>query len=217
MKYELLIKQEKKNTKNITFSHLMAAFLLIIMGAVTYMAVNAIKFAANVTVENKSTYEIIAGSYLIIGILLLFISIKFNKKIIKNKTNSNTLRTIEILLILPILIFSYINKWYLPASYAAIGILGIVYAFYAENNIRKQYSISIENEGVLVKRENIKIISWENIIKLIVRHNILTIEASENKLYQYDLLLNQNINTEEIEAFSLKKIKEEKKIIKNNW
>lgn len=217
MKYELLIKQEKSNKKNITFSHLMAAFLIIIMGAVTYMAVNAIKFAAHVTVDNNDTFKKISGLYILSGIILLIIIIKFNKKIIQNKRNSNILRIIELLLLLPILIYSYLKAWYLPVGYSTIGILGIIYAFYIENSARKQFKVTIENSGIFVNQEKNKMLNWHNIIKLIVRHNILTIEGSGNKLYQYDLIANQKYDTNEIEEFALKKIKEEKRIIENDW
>lgn len=214
--FQLEQKYQGINKRNVTFSHLMAAFLLIIMGAVSATIIRALA-ETNANIANSKIFYIVSSVYIICGLIILFITIKFNKQIISKKSNSTKLRTFEILLLAPIFIYCVIQKWYVPAAYAGIGILGILYAYIYEYKSVQVKKIVIDEKGVNLPTSKVGFLAWDGILRLIVRHQILTIEANGNKLYQIDLAKNENINTEELEAYALKRIKEEKKLIKNDW
>ncbi|MNE49931.1 hypothetical protein D3C80_1444850 [compost metagenome] len=139
-----------------------------------------------------------------------------NKRIVQKK-NSTILRVIEVAMLLPVCVFCINKAWYVPAAFSGIGILGIIYAFYYENAAEKPSIITINEEGIAIPNHRTAFISWDKVLRLIVRHRILTIEVNGNKLFQLDLSANQNLEVTDIETFALEQIKSNKKIIKNDW
>lgn len=214
--YQLKLNNKGVNKRNVTFSHLMAAFLLIIMGAVSATIIKALA-ETQAAMLNSDIFYTISGTYVLAGIVILFITIKYNKQITQKRSNSTRLRIFEILLLLPILIYCVVKQWHVPAAYAGIGIFGILYAFYYEFSSLKDKIITIDDKGINNPHSKTSFLAWEKVLRLIVRHQILTIEGQGNKLYQYDLLSGQDIDVASIESFAAQRIKEEKKVIKNDW
>lgn len=194
----------------------MAAFLLIIMGAVSATIIKALA-ETQAALLNSDIFYAVSGIYVLAGILILFITIKYNKQITQKRSNSTRLRIFEILLLLPILIYCLVKQWHVPAAYAGIGIFGILYAFYYEFSSLKDKIVTIDDKGINNPHSKTSFLPWEKVLRLIVRHQILTIEGQGNKLYQYDLQSGQHIDVASIESFATQRIKEEKKIIKNDW
>lgn len=194
----------------------MAAFLLIIMGAVSATIIKALA-ETQAALLNSDIFYAVSGIYVLAGILILFITIKYNKQITQKRSNSTRLRIFEILLLLPILIYCLVKQWHVPAAYAGIGIFGILYAFYYEFSSLKDKIVTIDDKGIINPHSKTSFLPWEKVLRLIVRHQILTIEGQGNKLYQYDLQSGQHIDVAGIESFATQRIKEEKKIIKNDW
>ena len=214
--YQLKLNNKGVNKRNVTFSHLMAAFLLIIMGVVSATILKTLA-ETQAAVINSSIFYIVSGTYVLAGILILFITIKFNKQITTKKSLSTQLRIFEILLLLPTLVYCLLKQWHVPAAYAGIGIAGILYAFYYEFSSIKDKIVTIDDKGINNPHTKTSFLPWEKVLRLIVRHQILTIEGQGNKLYQYDLQSGQKIDVNGIESFAAQRIKEEKKLIKNDW
>ncbi len=214
--YQLKLNNKGINKRNVTFSHLMAAFLLIIMGAVSATILKTLA-ETQAAVINSGIFYAVSGTYVLAGLLILFITIKFNKQITTRRSMSTQLRIFEILLLLPTLVYCLLKQWQVPAAYAGIGIFGILYAFYYEYSSIKDKIVTIDDKGINNPYSKTSFLAWEKVLRLIVRHQILTIEAQGNKLYQYDLQPGQTIDVSNIESFAAQRIKEEKKVIKNDW
>lgn len=214
--YQIKLNNKGINKRNVTFSHLIAAFLLIIMGAVSATIIRTLS-ETKAAVNDSNIFYVVSVLYILSGIAILFITIKFNKKITTNKSFSTKLRIFEIVILAPIFIYCLIKQWYVPSAWAGIGVLGILYAFYYENAAIKPAIVHINEKGVELPNTKVGFLAWQNILRLIIRHQILTVEAVGNKLYQLDLAKEQNLPVNEIEAFAQKRIKEDKKIIKNDW
>ncbi|WP_222165735.1 hypothetical protein [Edaphocola aurantiacus] len=215
--YQLYLQTKGINKKNVTFSHLMAAFLLIIMGAVSFVIIALLgQTKAAAPDADAMLYKSVSGIYIAAGIVLLALIIGMNKRIVEKK-NSTILRVIEVAMLLPVCVFCINKAWYVPAAFSGIGILGIIYAFYYENAAEKPSIITINEEGIAIPNYRTSFISWDKVLRLIVRHRILTIEVNGNKLFQLDLSADQNLEVTDIETFALEQIKSNKKIIKNDW
>lgn len=215
--FQLLLQSKGVNSKNVTFSHLMAAFLLIIMGAVSFIIMALLgETKAAVAASEALLYKSVSAIYILAGIIILFITIRFNKKITLQK-NSTKLRIAEIIMLLPVCIFCFSKGWYVPAAFSGVGIFGILYAFLYENAAAKPNIVTINKEGIAIPNYKTSFLSWDRVLRLIVRHQILTIEVTGNKLFQLDLASGQQMDTEAIESFALVQIKENKKVIKNDW
>lgn len=215
--FQLYLQTKGVNAKNVSFSHLMAAFLLIIMGAVSYVIMALLdQTKAAVPDTEAILYKSVSGIYIITGILILFLVIGFNKKIVRKK-QSTLLRIVELVMLLPVCLFCLSKAWYVPAAFSGIGILGIIYAFYYENAASRPSIVTINTEGISIPNHRTSFLSWDKVLRLIVRHQILTIEVSGNKLFQLDLSAKQALDTTAIETFALEQIKSNKKLIKNDW
>ncbi|RQO30233.1 hypothetical protein DBR32_11690 [Taibaiella sp. KBW10] len=195
----------------------MAAFLLIIMGAVSFIIMALLGETKAAVVSSEAIlYRTVSAIYIVSGILILFITIRFNKKITIPK-NSTKLRIAEIVMLLPVSIFCFTKAWYVPAAFSAVGIFGILYAFLYENTAAKPNIVQISKDGITIPNHKTSFLSWDKVLRLIVRHQILTIEVTGNKLFQLDLSSDQKPDVESIESFALIHIKENKKVIKNDW
>lgn len=214
--YQIRLNNKGVNKRNVTFSHIMAAFLLIIMGAVAATIIRTLSETAAAVME-ANIYYATAIIYVVSGLVILFLIIKFNEKIINNKAFSTKLRIFEIAILAPVLIYCLYKEMYVPAAWAGVGVMGILYAFYYENAAIKPSIVNIDHKGVSLPNTKVGFLVWESVLRLMIRHRILTIEAGGNKLYQLDLDKDQDIPVSEIEAFAQKRINEEKKTIKNDW
>lgn len=215
--YQLFLQTKGINKRNVTFSHLMAAFLLIIMGAVSFVIIALLGQTKAAAPEADAVlYKSVSAIYVAAGIILLALTIGINKKIVQKK-NSTILRVIEVAMLLPVCIFCINKAWYVPAAFSGIGILGILYAFYYENAAEKPSIVTVNEEGIAIPNHRTSFLSWDKVLRLIVRHRILTIEVTGNKLFQLDLSADQQLATADIETFALEQIKSNKKIIKNDW
>lgn len=214
--YQITLNNKGVNKRNVTFSHLMAAFLLIIMGAVAATIIRTLSETAAAVME-ANIYYATAITYVLSGLVILFIVIKFNKKITNNRPFSTRLRIFEIAILSPVLVYCLYKEMFVPAAWAGVGVVGILYAFYYENTSIKPRIVVIDDSGVKLPDTKVGFLGWEHVTRLIIRHQILTVEAAGNKLYQLDLEKDQNIPISEIEAFAQQRVKEKKKIIKNDW
>ncbi|WP_118974036.1 hypothetical protein [Taibaiella koreensis] len=210
--YQILLegKQVKKN--QVTGMHLMAGFLLLIMGLFTWLVPNAVKQAEFNFLNN------IGLLYAAFGFALLIISVFFNKKIIQSPANFG-LRIAEILLFISILAYSFIRKWYLPAAYSGAALLGIILAYYWERNGKKTRRAVFNDKGIFVTGLGRKSdMTWQDIKKVMLRHKVLTIDCKDNKLFQINVDHGQEaINQEDFEAYCHIQIEAKKHLYKEDW
>lgn len=203
-------KQVKKN--QVTGMHLMAGFLLIVMGFLTWLVPNAVKQ------EEFDFLNWVGLAYAFFGVAILIICIFFNKRIIQTKANF-TLRILEVFSLAPILVYSLIQKWYLPAGYSAAALLGIILAFYWEKAGKQKRIATFDDNGLHLPRvgKNSQL-AWQDITRVLLRHNILTIDCKDNKLFQFTLEPSgKQINSEEFEAYCRIQMEAKRHLHKANW
>jgi len=190
----------------------MAGFLLLVMGLFTWMVPNAVKQ------EEFNFLNKIGLLYAAAGVALLVICIFFNKKVIQSPANF-ALRLIEILLFIPILIYSLSQKWYLPAAYSGAGLLGIILAYYWEKNGKKARQALFNDKGVFIAGLGRKSeMAWQDIEKVMLRHRVLTIDCKDNKLFQINVESRQEeLSREAFEAYCKIQIEAKKHLYKADW
>src|SRR5690554_907972 len=125
--YEIPIQNQLLKTNQITAMHMMVAIIFIILGAITSSVPKDI-------VDTYDTYINIYGYIMLsLGIVIIILSVFFNKKIIQSKYNS-ILRFIEVIVLISILIYTFVNSWYLPFTYATTTLLGVIFAIIWEHH-----------------------------------------------------------------------------------
>jgi hypothetical protein len=185
--------------------HLIAAFLLIVMGIVTFITPIAIGIAQT---DNshvaKASLSWINWSGLIIalfGLVLIIANVFFNKKVIQAKTNL-VMRIIEIIIFIAILVYSILNKWYLPAAYSGAALLGIIIAYYLEKAGSQTQYLHLDKNGIKIPGTGRTLtLAWHQVRKVIVKHNLITIDCTNNKLFQLTFDKTALQNKEQFEEF----------------
>lgn len=210
--YQLILEGKQIKRNQVTGMHLMAGFLLIVMGLLTWLVPNSVK-------QKEFDFLNYAGLVLaILGLVVVFVCIFFNKKVIQTKANL-ALRLLEISSLALVFLYSLYQKWYLPAGYSAAALLGIVLAFYWEKTGKRNRIATFTDNGVhipgLGKNTDLP---WQAIKQILLRHNILTVDCMDNKLYQILLANPQSvINKEEFETYCKFQIQAKKHLHKTDW
>jgi hypothetical protein len=210
--YQILLEGKQLKRNQITGMHLMVGFLLIGIGMVTWLVPDSVKQTA------LQFLNYVGLIYAIVGFIIVIICIFFNKKIIQTKANS-TLRILEIIALLIVLSFSVYKKWYLPVGYSGSGLIAILLAYYLEKNNKKDKKATFGENGIHVpglgKHTNAP---WEEIKNIILKHNILTIDFMNNKLYQAKLSKsNSVINYDAFNAYTKDKIDSNRHKYREDW
>lgn len=213
--FEIPILEKGVKRNQVTAIHLMAGLLLIAMSSITLVVPDGLK------AEARPLLNTMGIVYMISGGLILVVSIFFNKKVIQKKANL-ALRLLEILLFLPIFVYSLIQQWYLPATYAAAAILAILLAYYWEKRgVRTKKAIINETGVHLPLSGTTKSFPWQDINKLMFRHRILTIDCKNNRLIQLNVPNEPDNNAlptqSAIEKYSNQQIIVNKNKITDDW
>jgi hypothetical protein len=210
--FQIILEGKQIKRNQVTGMHLMAGFLLIVMGLFTWMIPDSVKQ------QNFSFLNYAGLAFAFFGVLIVLICIFFNKKVIQTKANL-VLRFFEFFSLATILIYSYYKKWYLPAGYSGAALLGIMLAFYWEKTGKKNRVATFSDAGIRVPGLGKKSeAAWSEIKKVILKHNILTIDFKDNKLFQLKLAdKNNEINRAEFDTFCHFQIEAKKHLHKNDW
>ncbi|RYE56340.1 MAG: hypothetical protein EOP48_08230 [Sphingobacteriales bacterium] len=157
-------------------------------------------------------------AYALFGVFIVVICIGFNKKIIQTKANL-VLRFFEVLSLGAILAYALYQKWYLPAGYSTAALLGILLAFYWEKTGKQNRIASFTDDGVHIPGLGKKSeAAWQDIKRIILKHNILTVDFKDNKLYQLQLATQkEKLNQEEFETYCHFQIEAKKHLHKQDW
>lgn len=176
--YQILLegKQVKKN--QVTGMHLMAGFLLLVMGFITWIVPDTAK------AEQQVFLNVAGIACSLLGLAIIIICIFFNKKVIQ--TNGNfTLRIFEFVTLAAIIVYSLSKKWYLPAGYSGAAFIGIALAYYWEKSGKKSRMATFNDQGIQVPGLGRKsTMAWQDVTRVLLRHHILTIDCRDNKLFQ---------------------------------
>jgi hypothetical protein len=210
--YQIVLEGKQIKRNQVTGMHLMAGFLLITMGLFTWLVPNSVK-------QKEFDFLNYAGLVIaFLGLIIVFVCIFFNKKIIQTKANLS-LRLLELSSLTLILLYSLYQKWYLPAGYSAVALLGIILAFYWEKTGKKNKVATFTDEGAHVPGLGKDTdLPWQAIRQILLRHNILTVDCRDNKLYQLLLAEGQSIiNKEEFETYCRFQIEAKKHLLKTEW
>lgn len=218
--FKIPVAGNKVKKHQVTAMHLIAGFLLIVMGLITFVtpyALGVIHSSANPVQKPQLTFINFSGlAYALFGLLLIIITTFFNKKVIQTKANF-PLRILEIIAFLSILFYSLIQKWYLPAAYSGAALTGIILAYFLEKSGQAPRFILINERGIKIPGRNGDIL-WQNIKAVIFRHNVITVDCKDNKLFQLTFFketINEKLPL--IETFAKKNIETKAHLYQEDW
>jgi hypothetical protein len=211
--YQIVVQGKKVKKNQVTGMHLMVGFLLTAIGFFTWLVPNSVKQ------ETFAFLNYVGLLYGFLGLAIIIICIFFNKKVIQTQNNL-VLRWIEMVALLTVFIYSIYQKWHLPSAYAAAGLISVLLAYFWETSAKKSSIIAFEDDIItLPKFSKRSSIAWEDLNKVLLRYNTLTIDFKNNKLIQLDIdkIANISINPNDFEAYCKIQIKAKEHLYKKEW
>lgn len=205
MSYRIELHAQTKKKNQTTSLHLITGFALLGIGAFTFLMGNAdwVKTVFHATIIPS---KILATLSIIYGLMVLFL-VFFKGQWLKIAANNKVIRMAHIFDASFLSIIFLLSQWWLAAGITAVLALANAYAIFHEKKLNDVLFVQIDNEGILLpanaRRKNLK---WTETNRIILRHGNLTIDTSDNFLYQWPIK-KSNIEIDEIEAFCLAKIK----------
>lgn len=207
--YKIQIQNKLLKNNQITAMHIMVAIIFILLGAITS------SLPKNVSISIDIYIPIYGYILLFSGIVITGITIFKNKKIIQGKANK-FLRYYELIILLSVLIYTLMKKLYLPFTYAATTLLGVIFAIVWEQYGKKEHFVIIDEKGVSIpKFMRVKIIPWRNIKRFLLKHGLITIDCRNNTLFQYKKL--EKVDKEKIQKYVEEKIAENAEKYDADW
>lgn len=210
MQFELtLAGTEALSTRRMTTLHLMLAFVLCGLGAgclvlYWYTAVSP-KFK-----EAYAPFAVFGICSLLAGILITAVSVFYKNWLMKGKRNM-LLRFVEIGILGGAAILFLLADQQIPASIFGIVAAMISVAAIWESRGPGPLTVTISEKGIeLPKGGTLRLISWSEIEGVLLRHSILSIELTRNRLIQRSVS-DTAANAEALEAFSANLIRQYEK------
>ncbi len=157
--------------------HIMLALLIIVVGISVY--------------AHASNFTILSSLFFMIGFIILAISL-FKKKTWLQLLPHNIARVVEVVLLVFGSNHFYMQKMVVPGiCFLLVGIL-LIPIFLVEKSILQGKKVIFKNGGAFIENGlYVKNIQWPKIERVILKHQILTIDCKNNHLIQLKVQENE--------------------------
>jgi MFS family permease len=190
MQFILPLDEEVKTLRHATALHVMLAFLIFGIG----VAGVGLFFGFTVMTKNFETHGAYR-SFLIFGIgcivaaiVLLSLSV-FQKTWLRRKQNNLIFRIIELLLLVVSSSLFFANGWRMPAVLFGLMSAVVIFAIYRERRAEAGGKVLIEEAGITISNDvRTRKLLWKEVDTVLIRFGILTIECTDNRLIQRNIL-----------------------------
>ncbi|GAA4459772.1 hypothetical protein GCM10023093_01360 [Nemorincola caseinilytica] len=204
MVFDLPIRGDKVKPQQVTALHLFCSLAFIGTGAIIYVY------------NFQITYWGLA--LLLAGLLMAALTVGRNKWVTSRYVNV-AFRVIELLISLSMLTLSLIEQWKFPIGIFSVLSAAIAFSIFWERGAGQQLYIRIDEGGLRMPvTSRRRSIPWQDVERVLLRYGILSIDCTDNKLYQVEVSDTSGIDIEVFEAFCNARIAEGiEKRPKNDW
>lgn len=205
MEYILYLKDKKVKQQHIITAHLIAVFVLLVVGVFFELASFVVKkINLSVAINNSSLMQI-GTSTIIISLVILAATIFKTKWMMKPKIGL-FFRVFEISIIGILSMHFFQLNLPTPAILLLLVIGMIVFALFWENQSDQMLKVVLSETGILLPMTSRKKkLQWSEVDQVLVRFNTVTINCADNRLFQW-VLSNQDIDIEGLLQFSKQQI-----------
>lgn len=186
MMYQIELSQQGSTKHQTTSLHLITGFTLLGIGAFTFLLANAdwVKTVFHKTIVPGVILALIA---LIYGFTVLYLTF-FKAKLMKMPETSKRLRIIHAIICMALAITFLLSQWWLAAGMLAVVGLANLYAYFYEQKLSQSLLVQLDENVILLphnsRRRQLK---WTEVERIILRHGNITIDCTDNFLYQWPI------------------------------
>ncbi len=207
MQFELsLAGSDLVSNRRMTTLHLMLAFVLCGLGAGCFLLYWFTSVSPTFT-SAYTPFALFGVCSMLAGFMIAAVSVFYKNWLMKGRRNI-LLRVLEIALLGGGALLFLLNGQQIPAVIFAIVAAMIVVATVWEAQKPVAQKVRIDEAGVsLPKNNSSRTIRWAEIEGLLLRHSILSIELTGNRLVQRSIV-DTDVDAEILEAFSAARIEQ---------
>jgi predicted membrane protein len=204
MNYKIELQEQTKKKHQTTSLHLITGFALLGIGAFTFLMSNTdwIKSVFHASIIPSIVVGSLSFCYGLLVLYLVFLKGKW----LKIAANNKTIRLTHIAISAALLIVFLLSQWWLAAGIMAVITLANAYAIFYEQKMNETLFVLLDEDGITLptisRRKHLK---WTETERVILRHGNITIDTTDNFLYQW-AIAKSNIDSQECEDFSAAKI-----------
>lgn len=203
MTFELPVTEQRVKPHQVTALHLLCAMAFLGTGALFYWMYLPYKFASVA---------------LVVAAVVLMVTAIVKSRWIQRKNVNMTFRIAELLILIPLGIFTAVHRWNVPTTMFALLALAVAFALYWENLAVNAMVIRISDAGIqLPVTSRKRSISWTEVEKVIFRHGTLTIDCHNQRLFQW-MIGPVDIDAQQLEDYSSRQVEAHRsKRPANDW
>lgn len=200
MSFQIEIKGQLYKARQSSSLHLISGFALVGMGACTFLLANAdwIKTVFHAPILPGF---VLGSISLVVGIIDLYLTF-FRNKWLQIPSNNENIRLLNVCVNIGLALVFLLSQWWLAAGITGIVGIANIFAYFYEQKAQQALFVHIGKEQILLPATaRKKQLAWTEIEKVLLRHGTLTIDCTNNYLYQWTIKHN-NIDHDAVEAFS---------------
>lgn len=201
MNYQIELNEQQQKKHQATSLRMITGFAFVGIGAFTFLMGNADWVKA---VFHKT---IVSGAFLSIGSLVYGLAVLYLTFFKAKWSNQRAyLKMVHAMVAILFALVFFLSHWWLAASINMIVALANFFAYFYEQKLAQPLFVTINEEIILLPATSRrKQLRWTEVERLMLRHGIITIDCTDNYLFQWNVK-NSTADVEAFEAFCRAKI-----------
>lgn len=204
MNYQIQLDYKPYKPQQATSLYLITGFGLVGVGAFTFLLAST-DWVQTVFHTPIISYTILGIFSLVYGLFVLFLTFSRSKWLIKNAKKIRLANLIDAAILA---ILFLLSQWWLAGGIAAVIAAANAFAYFYEQNENQILLLQFDTQNIqMPATARTKQLEWSQIERVLLRHGNITIDCSNNVLYQWSVK-SKDINSTEFESFCAAQIEE---------
>jgi hypothetical protein len=215
MNFKIELAGNRYKPQQVTALYLITAFALLGTGAITFLLGNTdwVQKVFHAPVLPATLTGSLATGY---ALLLFFLCLKHSKWL-QHPGNNRVFRIINSLVTGILCIIFLVSQWWLAAGTCGLIAAANLFAFFYEQKASHPLTVVFDETAVyLPASSRRKQLEWSEVERVLLRHGTITIDCSNNFLYQWNIR-HAATNAAELEAFCKEQVEKNRDKRVTDW
>lgn len=202
MQFEIILAEKKVKPHQVTALHLLVGFALLAATAITLLAKTLPQNTGD-TIQTFSEDNIEVLLSIISGFSLIIITLAlFRNKWLRRTQVNKLFRILELIACIVVAAFLYLQQYQILSALFVLLVFTVAFSlFWETGKSNLALTVTIHDAGVTLpvnsRRRSLK---WTEIENILLRHGALTINCTNNRMYQW-MAANNDIDIASFEAY----------------
>ena len=216
MNFQIELKDNRQKARQSTSLHLITGFAMSGIGAFTFLLGNA-NWIQTVFHAPILPSVILGTISLLYGLVVLYF-IFFRNKWLQISSNNKMIRLTSVNVCGILAIIFVLSQWWLASGIAGVAAAANLFALFYEQKLAQPLFVVFDVVNIqLPASSRSRQLEWQDVARVILRHGTITIDCTNNFLYQWTVKHN-DVDALTFEAFCRAQIEANKtKRMNDDW